>query len=85
MLGAKLKRKGVKSGMPDVLIFDAPPNLPGKVGTAIELKWGKNTLTKKQKETLRLLKERNWDTNSCWTMDEVIDVLVRCGYLPPQR
>ena len=67
--GAKLKKQGVKPGVPDVLIFDSP-------GIAIELKRKKGgRLRKSQKEWLRKLAARNWITNVCHGADEAIDWL----------
>jgi hypothetical protein len=36
--GKQLKRMGMMAGVSDFLIFDWPPNLPGIVGVALELK-----------------------------------------------
>ena len=48
--GARLKKKGVKSGVPDILIFEPK----GKYnGLAIELKTGKNKLTETKRNGLR--------------------------------
>lgn len=35
---ALVMRAGVYAGMPDLLIFDPPPNMPGRIGAALELK-----------------------------------------------
>lgn len=83
--GARLKRKGVKPGVPDVLIFeDWNQPLRGESmgvldlmetghGIAIELKAGKNSTTKHQDHWLRELRARGWKTAVCRTIDEVIE------------
>lgn len=65
VVGAELKREGVKRGVPDVLIFDPPPSDPTKVGVAVELKPTKRSdptaaPTKQQLAWLAALRERNW-------------------------
>jgi hypothetical protein len=35
---ARLKQQGVKPGVPDVLVFDPPPEHPDRIGAAVELK-----------------------------------------------
>lgn len=74
-VGAKLKRMGLKRGVPDVLIFE-----PGKYrvagqrysGVAIELKSPKGKPTKEQQEWLAALKDRGWSVHVCRTINEVI-------------
>ena len=73
--GAKLKRQGVKPGVPDVLIFDFPSYLKCN-GVAIELKRQKGgKLRESQKEWLGKLKYRGWETRVCRGADEAIDFL----------
>jgi len=66
--GARLKKKGVKSGVPDVLIFE--PNKE-HIGLAIELKIKPNKPTDNQKEWLKNLDIKGWKTIICYTFDEV--------------
>ena len=65
--GARLKKKGVKSGVPDILIFE--PN--GEyIGLAIELKTGKNKLTEAQEEWLERLGKKGWYVGVCYSFDQ---------------
>lgn len=65
----KLKKMGVKSGVPDVLIFD-PKH--GYNGFAIELKVGRNTVSEAQKEWLTKLKSKGWLVLVSYSLEEVI-------------
>jgi len=54
-----LKSQGFEAGVPDILIFEK--SLDNKYcGLALELKVGKNTLTKEQYEWLESLISRGW-------------------------
>jgi len=73
--GGKFKQMGVKSGMPDVMIFktkieDDEFGLKITPGLAIELKIKPNTLTENQQEILQKLKKENWLTKVCYSFDE---------------
>ena len=68
--GARLKRKGVKSGVPDVLIFN--PNSYYN-GIAIELKIKPNKPTPNQIKWLKDLNYKCWKTVVCYNLDEVIN------------
>lgn len=70
--GVRLKKKGVKSGVPDCLIFEAKK---GYRGLAIELKVGKNNPSKNQLEWLDKLNNKGWKTAICYSLDEVINEL----------
>lgn len=75
--GAKLKRMGVKRGVPDVLIFDkgskfGPDRYREWIGLAIELKVGKNKVTPSQVEWLDALEKKGWHCAVCYSLDEVI-------------
>ncbi|MDQ7033065.1 MAG: VRR-NUC domain-containing protein [Desulfonauticus sp.] len=70
--GRKLKRMGVKSGVPDILIFEPRKNYNG---LAIELKVGYNKPTTNQIKWLDDLKKRNWLALWSNSTDEVIDVI----------
>ena len=82
--GKRLKDKGVKSGVPDVLIFESRGEF---VGLAIELKVERDNgrkkdgtkrkptrsrLTDNQKKWLSDLSSRRWETVACYNLDEVI-------------
>ena len=83
--GAKLKRQGVKPGIPDILIFDSPKRAIREMvgceikrfkGIVIELKRKKGgQVSKTQKEWLNKLEDRGWLTRVCKGADEAIDWL----------
>jgi hypothetical protein len=66
---AKLKRQGLKRGVPDILIFDH--NLK-YFGLAIELKTEDGNLKPEQKEFLFNLTTRGWKAIVCYGYDEAI-------------
>lgn len=70
--GARLKAKGVKSGVPDCLIFE-PCN--GFNGLSIELKIKPNKPTANQKEWLKRLKKHNWITEVCYTFEDAKEII----------
>lgn len=79
--GGIFKALGVSPGIPDLLIFDAPPIAPDYAGTAIELKrqtGGK--LSHNQREWLDKLEKRGWLTAVCKGADEAIAQLEAWGY-----
>jgi hypothetical protein len=69
---AKLKRKGLKNGVPDVLIFE--PNKEYN-GLAIELKAGYNKPSEYQKEWMQELSQRKWLCYWSNSLDEVINII----------
>ena len=82
--GAKLKRMGVKAGMPDVMILDsALGELSFYDGLAIELKSpdakGKRPKPRaNQLEWHERLRKCGWRVAVCYSMDEVIGLLREC-------
>jgi hypothetical protein len=66
--GARLKRKGVKAGIPDLLIFRAKGDWA--VGLAVELKIKPNKPTASQQQVLDQLAAEGWQTRVCYTFDE---------------
>ena len=70
--GARLKSKGVKSGVPDVVIFEPRGTLNG---LAIELKVKPNKVSNNQLEWLSRLDKNNWATAVCYSIDSVIWVV----------
>ena len=65
--GKRLTLKGVKSGVPDILIFEPR----GKYnGLAIELKAGRNKLTESQEEWLWRLGKKDWYASVCYNFDQ---------------
>jgi len=70
--GARLKKKGVKSGVPDCMVFEPR----GKFnGLAIELKIKPNAPTVNQKNWLKRLELKKWHGVVCYNMDQVIEVV----------
>jgi len=78
---AKRKRLGVKSGFPDVIIFNPPPCNRTAKGAAVELKraiGGK--VSPEQTKWLKNLAELGWVTAICFGIDDVIKQLRAWGY-----
>lgn len=67
---AKRKAMGVKSGVPDILIFE--PN-KGYVGLAIELKAGYNKPSDNQLKWIEDLTNKGWMALWSNSLDEVLD------------
>lgn len=70
--GARLKRKGVKSGVPDVMILT--PNSKFN-GLAIELKIKPNKPTPNQKKWLKSLLKCGWDCYVVYSLDEFLQII----------
>lgn len=67
-----LKKEGVKSGVPDILIF----NTKGiNSGLAIELKVFPNKMQPSQKEWAENLTKCGWQVECCYSLDECIDII----------
>ena len=75
MTAARLKRMGVRVGVPDVLI---PVTQSVYTGLAIELKYGKNRCTNAQTEWLAHLQSENWSTHVIY--DWTHAAAVTCQY-----
>lgn len=72
--GAKLKRMGVRAGMPDIMIWH--PSLDHGNGLAIELKVKPNKPTKKQEDCLNDLYEKaGWYVAVCYTFEEAKELI----------
>lgn len=69
----KLKREGVRAGVPDV--FLAWPN-GIYAGLWIEMKWGKNTPTDSQAEWLERLTSAGYCTAICYSFDEAKNAIL---------
>lgn len=67
-----IKQKGLKAGVPDILIFNRHGDY---FGTAIELKIGNKKLTENQIEWEGKLLRCNWSYHVCRSIDDVIVVL----------
>tara|TARA_R110000824_G_scaffold11811_5_gene51966 strand:+ start:1600 stop:2019 length:420 start_codon:yes stop_codon:yes gene_type:complete len=84
-VGAKLKRAGMKSGVPDVIIVSKAPDAPWARGVAIELKkpkgkGAKGRLTPAQRTWLCRLEEEGWAVTVAFGWQEAVDWLERLGY-----
>lgn len=78
----KLRKAGVKSGVPDILIFTRPPKKPKWIGLAIELKRRiGGVVSDHQKEWLQDLERIGWVTVVCRGYDEAVKVLKKYGYM----
>lgn len=75
--GAKLKQKGVKSGVPDILCLDPR----GKYsGLALELKTKANKPTPNQREWLAMLEGKKYLSLWCNSLEEVERIIeYYCG------
>jgi len=68
----KLKLEGVEAGVHDLFLPVARWN---KHGLYIEVKFGKNKLTKLQKEFKAFVITQGYATATCYTADEIISTL----------
>lgn len=69
---ANLKKQGVKAGVPDLFLAIARG---GKHGLFIEMKWGKNKATRKQKYYLELLFQNGYQTAICYDFDSFTTII----------
>jgi hypothetical protein len=77
---ARLNGLGVKPGVPDVLIYDPPPNSPSAKGAALELKAPKGKPSESQIVWLTKLAARGWETDIAYGLDEAHAILDAWGY-----
>ncbi|EOS27636.1 hypothetical protein C806_00083 [Lachnospiraceae bacterium 3-1] len=68
----KMKRQGVKAGVPDIVL---PAARAGYHGLYIELKAGKNTTTKKQELWLEYLKNQGYFTAVCYRWEAAAELI----------
>lgn len=77
--GAKLKKMGVRAGMPDLLIFKVKTETSRYsglfVGLAIELKIGKNKPTTNQIVCLEQFESEGWYVDMCYSFDAAKKVI----------
>jgi len=71
-LGSKLKRKGVKSGVPDVIILEARGVYHGLM---LELKVKPNKITPNQTKWISELNKRNYLSIVTYSLDESIEIV----------
>lgn len=72
--GSRMKKAGLKSGVPDIIL---PVAHGGYIGLAIEMKYGKNTLTEKQSEWLIALARAGHKTAVCYSFESAKDMIER--------
>ena len=70
--GGRLKKAGVKSGVPDCLIFEPSGDY---CGLAIELKVGRNKPSDTQIQFMLDMEKKGWKTAICWDLDSVISLV----------
>lgn len=73
MTAIALKRQGVKSGVPDIVL---PYPHARYHGLYIELKAGKNTTTAEQRKWLKYLSEHGYYTAVCYGWDTARDLII---------
>lgn len=79
--GRRLKAQGVKRGVPDVMIFESPPNMPMAVGAALELKTTKGRTSPDQTRWLESLRANLWEVAVVHGPDEAAAQLRAWGYI----
>ncbi len=77
--GVRLKRAGLRSGVPDVCL---PTAHGGYVGMYIEMKYGSNKPTETQKKWLRALREQGHLTAVCYTWEQARKLIEEYIQLP---
>ncbi len=71
---AKLKRMGVKAGVPDIFL---PVPKGGRHGLYIELKSGKNTATQEQRQFIADVKALGYEAAVCHGWEEAAAAILR--------
>ena len=80
--GARRKSRGVKAGVPDVLIFDPPPwDGPWYRGAALELKAERGSASAEQREWMARLATLGWATAIVKGEAEAMAQLRAWGYI----
>lgn len=76
-----LVASGMVAGVPDLLIFDRPPNRPEAVGVALELKRAKGgKVSEAQQRWLVALADRGWVAIVAHGAAEALSKLQELGY-----
>ena len=70
---ANLKRQGVKAGVPDLCL---PVPAGGFHGLYIEMKFGKNKRTEKQRWWLEQLEKQGYKAVVCWSAESAIKEII---------
>jgi hypothetical protein len=73
-------RQGMLVGVPDLLIIDPPPLLPGLHGTAIELKSATGRVSPEQTRVQEMFARRSWYVFTARSYDEAVGILTDLGY-----
>jgi hypothetical protein len=73
-MAGKLRAKGMRAGMPDIMIFHPAGLVTRCVG--LELKVGRNTTTSKQRETHELLRATGVKCYTIRTLNDVLAALI---------
>lgn len=63
----RLKKQGVTKGVPDIVVLEPSS---AQHGLFVELKVGKNKLTKEQSEFFEKLKLRNYEAKVCYSLED---------------
>jgi hypothetical protein len=72
----------MKKGIPDILIFDSPPNYPSKKGAALEMKRLKGgKVSDEQQDWLEYFDANSWVVGVAEGVDQAIKFLQECGYI----
>ena len=71
-VAAKMKREGVKAGVPDLFL---PFPCGGYRGLFIEMKYGKNKPTDSQKDWIDFLARQGYCTAVCWGAGDAIETI----------
>ena len=79
LTAAKLKREGVKAGVPDIFL---PVARCSCYGLYIEMKHGTNKSSKAQEEFIKLLKEQSYEVVVCYGWTEARDKIVEYLEVP---
>jgi hypothetical protein len=83
---SRWNKLGRQPGVPDILIFDRPPNAPSCVGAVLELKTetaAKSGVTiRRQQEWLSALSTLGWATALTYGKDAAMQQLKNWGYVP---
>ena len=79
---ARMKRMGLRSGFPDLLV---PLARGGYHGLFIEMKYGKNKTTKEQKEWLERLSAEGYACAVCYNAAEAIKTIESYNWRKPHE
>lgn len=77
----RLFASGLKKGMPDILVFDAPNQVGLTKVIGIELKVGRNSLSSAQRTMFAKLQAAGIEVFVCRSQDDVIAALQKSGIL----